>query len=1303
MSLHPNQQAGADPSDSIVFPSVSTEGAGSKILIDPAQGSVRGGTVSGTQWDEALRGVSSVAFGLDTIASGIATLSLGTGSTASHDGSFVWSSRTPRASSADDEVTFGADGGFKVLGNGAGIPAYVDGQVYLDATETVVTGKLTVAGLIDPTGLQCTEQINNPGVVAATFGTYWVRNDAPNTPVFTASDGIDYVLNSPGGAGAFENTPGGLTWSTSTAPNYAITNSLVYGSTSMNFVDLASQCRLEFDKPRGAFRAGCAQTSQWDTINRGVNSVAFGQDGIASGTYSAIGGGLTNTASGIASSVVGGDNNVASGDWSTVCGGRNNTAQAVSSWAGGDGATITSTHSNSLVWAGGVATSSTGANEVSIRASGGFRVLGTGSGIPAYVPGSNVMYLDSASTILTGDLDVSGLIDMATGLQLSAQSVNPSTPTLTNGTFWVRSGVPTQAFFTDSTGTDHHLLEPGVFSNLGGPTGPTAPDVLAPNYNLGANDFVFGSQELGDSGAMGVDRFLFDKAKGAFRAGTANSAEWDIRGPQSVAFGLNGVASQPQATVGGGVTNSSIAAQATVAGGDSNTASGVASTVSGGISNSAIGATSVVAGGTGNIATFANSIVSGGTGNSATAIAATVSGGSANTASSADSGVSAGHTNMASGDASYIGGGFANLASGVRSVVSGGSNNVATNIHAGVASGSANQALGVNGFVGGGLNNIVAGSATSGTIVGGDSNTVSAAETSIGGGSGNTASGLQANVSGGLMNMASGVTSTVGGGTGHVAAAQFSTIAGGSTNNVTIAGTRGTIGGGISNTVTGVGGTIPGGTGNTAVGIDSLAAGENATSTHDNTFVWAGSIMQSSFQADEVTFGAIGGFRVLGNGNGAVAYLPGSVYLDATVTQLTGEMRGASGLQVTQQIIEPSLPGAANGTFWVRNTVPNTPFFTDGAGTQHNLLNGVFENTDDGVVRSNTLTASYGVNNNYVFGSQQLDDVGNVTEDQRVMFDKLKGAFRAGSVKGTQWDGASRGLNSVAFGLNSTASGAQSSVGGGDTCQAQGQYATVTGGQNNTASGTGGWVGGGHTCVASQTQAVCCGGNNNIASGITSSVGGGQNNIASGTNATVPGGTGCVASGNQSCAIGLNCTSSGVTSVAMGVDCVSDAAGTVCLGTSSDTNGNDGTIVLSDGNGVTALTAVPNALYAGFAGGSTFYSDIGRTTGVNLGSGLSAWAAVSDRNAKENLKPFVRVLERLDRIPIYEYNYLGQSPNRVCRGPMAQDWHAQFVSDKDPLRIDTMDLDGVALAAIKELITEVRDLRAEIMSLKRVM
>lgn len=44
-------------------------------------------------------------------------------------------------------------------------------------------------------------------------------------------------------------------------------------------------------------------------------------------------------------------------------------------------------------------------------------------------------------------------------------------------------------------------------------------------------------------------------------------------------------------------------------------------------------------------------------------------------------------------------------------------------------------------------------------------------------------------------------------------------------------------------------------------------------------------------------------------------------------------------------------------------------------------------------------------------------------------------------------------------------------------------------------------------------------------------------------------------------------------------------------------------------------------------------------------------------------------------------------------GPVAQDWHRTFPdTGKDTLKIDTMDLDAVALAGIKALLTRVEAL-----------
>lgn len=88
-------------------------------------------------------------------------------------------------------------------------------------------------------------------------------------------------------------------------------------------------------------------------------------------------------------------------------------------------------------------------------------------------------------------------------------------------------------------------------------------------------DFVFGSPSLDDDGTAGHDAKLsFDKSKGAFRAGEANSTTWDDanRGNQSTAFGLNTTASGAQSMAEGLTTIASgIAAHAE---GSNTTASG---------------------------------------------------------------------------------------------------------------------------------------------------------------------------------------------------------------------------------------------------------------------------------------------------------------------------------------------------------------------------------------------------------------------------------------------------------------------------------------------------------------------------------------------------------------------------------------------------------------------------------------------------------------------------------------------------------------------------------------------------------
>ena len=82
-----------------------------------------------------------------------------------------------------------------------------------------------------------------------------------------------------------------------------------------------------------------------------------------------------------------------------------------------------------------------------------------------------------------------------------------------------------------------------------------------------------------------------------------------------------------------------------------------------------------------------------------------------------------------------------------------------------------------------------------------------------------------------------------------------------------------------------------------------------------------------------------------------------------------------------------------------------------------------------------------------------------------------------------------------------------------------------------------------------------------------------------------------------------------------------------------------------------------------------------------------AWAAISDRNVKDNIQPVdgAKLLEKIAQLEVSRWNYNTQDPSIQHIGPMAQDFYRLFgVGDKNTT-ITTIDPDGIALAAIQEL------------------
>jgi len=89
---------------------------------------------------------------------------------------------------------------------------------------------------------------------------------------------------------------------------------------------------------------------------------------------------------------------------------------------------------------------------------------------------------------------------------------------------------------------------------------------------------------------------------------------------------------------------------------------------------------------------------------------------------------------------------------------------------------------------------------------------------------------------------------------------------------------------------------------------------------------------------------------------------------------------------------------------------------------------------------------------------------------------------------------------------------------------------------------------------------------------------------------------------------------------------------------------------------------------------------------ITGGTGLlSAWllaSALSDKAAKERVVKARPVLPRLRKLPIYEWQYKGNSTRHI--GPMAQDMHELFGTG-DGKSIHLVDVMGIVLSAAKEM------------------
>ncbi len=221
-----------------------------------------------------------------------------------------------------------------------------------------------------------------------------------------------------------------------------------------------------------------------------------------------------------------------------------------------------------------------------------------------------------------------------------------------------------------------------------------------------------------------------------------------------------------------------------------------------------------------------------------------------------------------------------------------------------------------------------------------------------------------------------------------------------------------------------------------------------------------------------------------------------SVYLDDTNTQLSEAQVDAfvtnNGYLTAE--VDGSTSNELQDLQLIGNTLSLSSDPTPSAIDLSVYLDGAFS-TD-----SNVTSNAPGdiANDDFVFGSDELEDVAGTDDDSRILFDKSNGSFRAGVAEGIQWD--SRGAYSIAFGRNTQAILTASSAFGHGTT-ASGSYSTAMG-HNTTASNTAA-TSLGFTTVASGLYATAIGASS-VASGAASIAAGaspdalGDNSIAIG-------------------------------------------------------------------------------------------------------------------------------------------------------------------------------------------------------------
>lgn len=159
----------------------------------------------------------------------------------------------------------------------------------------------------------------------------------------------------------------------------------------------------------------------------------------------------------------------------------------------------------------------------------------------------------------------------------------------------------------------------------------------------------------------------------------------------------------------------------------------------------------------------------------------------------------------------------------------------------------------------------------------------------------------------------------------------------------------------------------------------------------------------------------------------------------------------------------------------------------------------------------------------------------------------------------------------------------------------------------------------------------------------------------------------------------------------------------LAAGTRAKAN-HQGSFVWGDSTGSDVTSSADNEFTARASGGYRLFTDSSLSAGVSLAAGGTAWAVISDRNAKKDFVGInaVEILEKLASMPITQWHYKWENAMTTPHiGPMAQDFKAAFYPGTDDKSITTLEADGVAFAAIQGLNQKLQQKETEITELKQ--